>query len=75
MDWTKSQAVNCRPRHICIGVEIQVSGRSDLLSVDFIHLRNQLLQGEIDLAVLIVPGDKLGYYLGNSGFVVGSQGR
>ncbi len=62
VDWTKCQHVNAR-RKICIGVEIQVSGRSDLLSVDLIHLRAQLLQGKIDLAVLIVPSDKLGNYL------------
>jgi hypothetical protein len=65
VDWIKSQAINGRPRHICIGVEIQVSGRSDLLSVDLIHLRQELLQGKIDLAVLIVPSDDLGYFLTN----------
>jgi hypothetical protein len=63
VDWTKRQAINSRPRHICIGVEIQVSGRSDLLSVDLIHLRKELLQGRIDLAVLVVPSDKLGNFL------------
>jgi hypothetical protein len=63
VDWIKRQAINGRPRHICIGVEIQVSGRSDVLSVDLIHLRNELLQGMIDLAVLVVPSDKLGNYL------------
>jgi hypothetical protein len=63
VDWIKQQAINGRPRHICIGVEIQVSGRSDMLSVDLIHLRKELLQGMIDLAVLVVPSDKLGSYL------------
>jgi len=63
VDWIKRQAINGRPRHICIGVEIQVSGRSDMLSVDLIHLRRELLQGKIDLAVLVVPSDKLGYFL------------
>jgi hypothetical protein len=63
VDWVKRQAINGRPRHICIGVELQVSGRSDLISVDLIHLRNQLLQGAIDLAVLVVPGDVLGMFL------------
>jgi hypothetical protein len=60
--WIKRQAINGR-RHICVGVEIQVSGRSDMLSVDFIHLRNELLQGKIDLAVLVVPSDLLGKFL------------
>ena len=63
VDWVKRQAINGRPRHICIGVELQVSGRSDMISVDLIHLRNQLLQGAIDLAVLVVPGDVLGMFL------------
>lgn len=63
VDWIKKQAVNGRPRYICVGVEIQVSGRSDMLSVDLIHLKKELLQGEIDLAVLVVPSDKLGLYL------------
>lgn len=34
-----------------------------MLSVDLIHLRKELLQGMIDLAVLVVPSDTLGYYL------------
>ncbi len=63
VDWIKQQAINGRPRHICIGVEVQVSGRSDVMSVDLIHLRNELLQGRIDLAVLIVPSDRLGRFL------------
>lgn len=63
VDWIKQQAINGRPRHIAIGVELQVSGRSDMIAVDLIHLRNQLLQGTIDLAVLIVPGDRLGHFL------------
>lgn len=63
VDWVKRQAINGRPRHICIGVEIQVSGRSDVMSVDLIHLRTELLQGKIDLAVLVVPSDRLGYFL------------
>lgn len=62
VDWIKRQAVNGR-RHICIGVEVQVSGRSDVMSVDLIHLRTELLQGKIDLAVLIVPSDRMGYFL------------
>ena len=44
VDWMKQQAINSKPRYICIGVELQVSGRSDLISVDLIHLRTQLLK-------------------------------
>ena len=63
VDWSKRQAINGRPRFISLGVEIQVSGRSDLIAVDLIHLRQQLLQGDIDLAVLVVPSDRLGTFL------------
>lgn len=63
VDWIKRQAINGRPRYISIGVEVQVSGRSDMVAVDLLHLRTQLLQGEIDLAVLVVPSDKLGVYI------------
>jgi hypothetical protein len=63
IDWIKRQAINSRPRYICVGVEVQVSGRSDVISVDLIHLRNELLQGKIDLAVLVVPSDRLGHFL------------
>ena len=63
VDWIKQQAINGRPRFISIGVEIQVSGRSDIISVDLIHLRKELLQGMIDLAVLVVPSDRLGLFL------------
>ena len=34
-----------------------------MVPVDLLHLRSQLLQGEIDLAVLVVPSDKLGGYI------------
>ncbi|MFP5204214.1 MAG: hypothetical protein ACLGSH_02525 [Acidobacteriota bacterium] len=63
VDWIKKQAINGRPRYISVGVEVQVSGRSDLIAVDLLHLRSQLLQGEIDLAVLIVPSDRLGGFI------------
>jgi hypothetical protein len=63
VDWMKRQAINGRPRFISIGVEVQVSGRSDMVAVDLIHLRKQLLQGEIDLAVLVVPSDRLGKFI------------
>jgi hypothetical protein len=62
VDWIKKQKVNSR-RFICIGVEVQVSGRSDMLAVDLIHLKKELLQGMIDLAVLVVPTDRLGNFL------------
>ncbi len=63
VDWVKQQAINGRPRYICVGVEVQVSGRSDLVAVDLLHLRARLLQGDIDLAVLVVPSDRLGGFI------------
>jgi len=34
-----------------------------MIAVDLMHLRQKLLQGEIDLAVLVVPSDELGRYI------------
>jgi hypothetical protein len=62
IDWTKriryNDSIVSR-----MGVEIQVSGRSDLLARDFVHIRNQLQDGTIDAGVVIVPSDYLEYYL------------
>lgn len=46
-----------------LGVEIQVSARSDLLVRDFVHIRNSLQEGEIDSGVIIVPSDTLQTFL------------
>lgn len=40
-----------------LGVEIQVSSRSDLLIRDVVHLRNSLQKGHIDVGVIVVPSD------------------
>ena len=61
VDWTKCKVVN--GTRVCIGVEIQVSGRSDLVIVDLIHLRDDIMQGEIDVGNLVVPDDVLGTFL------------
>lgn len=50
-DWTKCHVVN--GTRVCLGVEIQMSGRSDLIVVDVIHLRKALTAGEIDVGVLL----------------------
>lgn len=47
---------------VCIGVELQISGRSDMLSVDIIHLK-QSLERNIDVGVLVVPNDRLGSFM------------
>jgi len=57
-DWTKSISTGS-----AIGVEVQVSGRSDLLAVDVLHLVDAMRGGRIDLGLIIVPDDQLSKYL------------
>jgi NADH:ubiquinone oxidoreductase subunit D len=58
IDWSKqrSDSVNFISK---IGVEIQVSARSDLLIRDVVHLRNSLQKAEIDVGVIVVPSDRM----------------
>mgnify|MGYP001609687896 CR=1 FL=1 len=65
VDWTKCRVVN--GTRICLGVEIQVSARSDLIIMDIIHLRRALTSGDIDVGILVVPSDKLGPFLTDRG--------
>jgi hypothetical protein len=62
IDWVKrfrfNQTIVSR-----IGVEIQVSGRSDLLARDIVHIRNNLQDSHIDVGVIVVPSDYFEYYL------------
>ena len=58
IDWSKENALGSR-----IGVEVQVSGRSDLLAVDVLHLRGELNAGQLDVGVIIVPDDTLSRFL------------
>ena len=58
IDWSKSD----RYGHI-LGVEVQVSGRSDLLAVDVIHLKEDLDAGQLDAGIIIVPDNKLSRFL------------
>ena len=58
IDWTKQS-----PRGATAGVEVQVSGRSDMLAVDIMHLKEKLESGEIDVGIIIVPDDTLSRYL------------
>lgn len=46
-----------------MGVEVQVSARSDLLIRDIVHLRNSLQEGEIDVGIIIVPNNHLQLFL------------
>lgn len=62
IDWTKCITVN--GTKLCIGVEIQVSGRSDSgLVMDVIHLRRGISKGAIDIGVIVAPTDELSDYL------------
>jgi len=61
IDWTKCHTVN--GTRVCLGVEIQFSGRSDLLIVDVVHLRDGLTHGYIDVGVVVVPSDRLAVFL------------
>jgi hypothetical protein len=61
VDWTKCRIVN--GTRVCLGVEIQFSARSDLLIVDVQHLRDEITEGRIDVGVIVVPSNKLAYFL------------
>ncbi|MDR2175636.1 MAG: hypothetical protein LBO82_06830 [Synergistaceae bacterium] len=62
IDWKKN--FRCNQTFIArIGVEVQVSARSDLLVRDIVHLRNSIQAGEIDVGIVAVPSDRLSYFL------------
>ncbi len=61
VDWTKCHRAN--GTEVCLGIEIQMSARSDMLVMDIQHLRTAVTEGHIDVAVLAVPGDRLGSFL------------
>jgi len=65
IDWQKCLRVN--GTRVCIGVEIQVSGRSDMIAVDLIHLKDAIVTGSIDAGVVVVPSDQLGRFLTDRG--------
>ncbi len=57
VDWTKADTGST------VGVEVQVSSRSDLLAVDVLHLRNAMTEGRVDVGVIVVPDDALSQFL------------
>ena len=65
IDWIKRLTVNGST--LAVGVELQVSGRGGGSHLtDIIHLRAGLAEaedGRIDIAVMVVPTDRLAYYL------------
>jgi len=62
IDWTKRIRYNSSVL-ARLGVEIQVSSRSDQLTRDLVHLRNSLRAGKIDAGIVIVPSDRLQSFL------------
>lgn len=65
VDWTKCRAIG--EAKVCLGVEVQMSARSDLIIIDLIHLRLALTSGGIDAGILVVPSDRLGPFLTDRG--------
>lgn len=65
IDWFKCKQVN--GTRVCVGVEVQVSARSDLLVVDMIHLNAAFREGRIDVGLIIVPSDRLSRFLTDRG--------
>lgn len=62
IDWKKRVRYN-RTFIAQIGVEVQVSARSDLLIRDVVHLRNSIQEGEIEVGVIVVPSERLQTFL------------
>lgn len=62
VDWIKKMRYN-HTILVRMGVELQVSARSDLLIRDIVHLRNSIDNGEIEVGVIVVPSNVLQVYL------------
>jgi hypothetical protein len=61
VDWSKCKIVN--GTRVGVGVEIQISARSELPFKDILHLKNRIVTGDIDLGIIIVPSDRLQSFL------------
>jgi len=61
IDWRKTRRYN--GIEVAIGVEVQVSARSDLIVRDIIHIRKAIEEGSIDVGVIIVPSDRTAEFL------------
>ena len=61
IDWTK--CIRHNGAEACIGLELQISARSDLLTNDLTHLVRAIELGEIDAGVIVVPADRTAYFL------------
>lgn len=58
VDWKKESDIECVV-FVRIGVEVQVSARSDLIVRDLVHFRSNIRDGGIDVGVIVVPSDKM----------------
>jgi hypothetical protein len=56
IDWKKRYRFNTT-LVVTIGVEVQVSSRSDMVVRDIVHLRNSIQDGEIEVGIIVVPSD------------------
>lgn len=61
-DWAKKVRYN-KSVLSRIGVEVQVSARSDMVVRDMVHLRNDLQAGKIDVGAIVIPSERLQYFL------------
>jgi len=61
IDWTKCLTIN--GTRVCLGVEIQMSLRSDMLIIDVDHLRAGIIAGRIDVGVLVTNSDHLAVFM------------
>ena len=61
IDWTK--CVHYNGAEVCMGVELQISARSDLLTNDLAHIMQAIEIENIDVGVIIVPSNQTAYYL------------
>jgi hypothetical protein len=61
IDWTKCVKIN--GARACVGLELQFSARSDLLTNDLTHLMAAIEGGDIDVGVIVVPADKTAPFL------------
>ncbi|MCC6159957.1 MAG: hypothetical protein IT350_18030 [Deltaproteobacteria bacterium] len=62
IDWQKRIRYN-RSMMASLGVEVQVSARSDLLVRDIVHLRNSIDAGDIEAGIIVVPSDAMQSFL------------
>lgn len=62
VDWKKESDIECVV-FVRIGVEVQVSARSDLIIRDLVHLRKNIHDGEIEVGVIVIPSDKMQKFL------------